>query len=126
MRFRFILAFTTVILLISCDGKKSEYYGKVIPRDTFIVILAELQIADAMNAMYALNQQGVNVNQGLVYQDVLRRHKCDREGFEKTMDYYTRNKAEFELIYKSVAEYLDGMNAAFGPADSVKMQSTTP
>ena len=126
MRFFYIIVVTFLLFLSSCGGEKNEYYGKTIPRDTFVVILAELQIADAMNAMYALNQQGVNINQGLVYQDVLRRHKCDREGFEMTMDYYTGHKEEFEKIYLSVAEYLDEMSARYSSGDSLKIQNINP
>jgi hypothetical protein len=122
MFFRIVFTFIVAISLISCSGGKKEYYGEVIPRDTFVVVLAEMQIADAMQAMYALNQQGTNISQGLVYQDIFRRHKCDREGFDKTMEYFTRNKEEFEGVYKSVTEYLENMQMKTGIADSLNVQ----
>ena len=85
----------------------NTYKGNLIPRDTIIVIIAEFQIADALQAHYALNQMGKSVDQGLVYLSILKKHSTDRESFAKTITYYTRNIEEFAEINKEVTLWLE-------------------
>lgn len=102
-RFFFIIL---IIFMISCTGKDS-YHGSIIERDTFVVILAELQISEAIQSHYALNQQSMPVNIGLYYKSVLKKHNTDRESFGKTIEYYSGRMDDFIDVYKDVQNYLE-------------------
>jgi len=116
----FFLSVLLVLLLLSCKNDKNDYEGSLIDRDTFIVILAELQISDALMAHYALNQQPPPANQGLLYLSILNKHNTDRESFRKTMTYYSQELKEFDALYKDVKDYIDEQQSSYAAPDSVK------
>jgi len=107
MLFRFLFFSAITFITVSCNNNNNTYKGNLIPRDTIIVIIAEFQIADALQAHYALNQMGKSVDQGLVYLSILKKHSTDRESFAKTITYYTRNIEEFAEINKEVTLWLE-------------------
>lgn len=106
--------------MISCNSGKDSYQGSLIQCDTFVVILAELQISEAIQSHYALNQQAMPVNIGLYYKSVLKKHNTDRESFGKTVEYYSRRMDDFVDVYKDVQNYLEEEKSKLTPADTAK------
>jgi hypothetical protein len=113
----FFLIFT--MFMISCTSK-DNYQGSIIQRDTFVVVLAEMQIAEAIQSHYALNQQPMPVNIGLYYKSVLKRHNTDRESFSKTIEYYSGRIDDFSDVYGEVQKYLENEQDKLTAADSTK------
>jgi len=119
MHSRFFLIIFT-IFMISCKSGKDSYQGSLIQRDTFVVILAELQISEAIQSHYALNQQAMPVNIGLYYKSVLKKHNTDRESFGKTVEYYSGRMDDFVNVYKEVQNYLEEEKSKLSHADTAK------
>ncbi|PKP20964.1 MAG: hypothetical protein CVU05_07840 [Bacteroidetes bacterium HGW-Bacteroidetes-21] len=117
----FILYLLFFIVLLSCEHK-SEYQGNLIPRDSFVVIMADMHIADAIYTQYILNESRPPFNQGILYMKVFQKHNTDRESFEKTFDYYARNIPEFDLVYDDVVALLEDKNRSYDKKDSLDIQ----
>lgn len=119
MSFRWLSFLLVLLFMSSCVKEKEAYQGSFIQADSMVVILAELQIADALQAHFALNQSGKPVNQSVVYLSILKKHQTDRESFSKTMGYYSRNLEEFRELYGKVEVYIQEMQAGEGVTDTV-------
>jgi hypothetical protein len=107
-----LLALITLFALTAaCDGREGKLPEGILPRDSVVVILADIHIAEAG----ALNKTaGGDVLKQFAkdhYLYVLQIHNTTREAFEKSYRYYAEEPEKFESMYTDVINELSRRQA---------------
>ncbi|MBK7964641.1 MAG: DUF4296 domain-containing protein [Bacteroidetes bacterium] len=103
-------------VFISCSKKEVKIPADVIPRDTMIVILAEIHLAEA--TIQVLN---VDVNDSTkiasfgLYRYIFSKHNISQDLFKKSFDYYRSEPAYFHTMYDEVITHLSEDQAKYSP-----------
>lgn len=90
-------------VLIGCSKKEVEIPNDVIPRDTMIVVLAEVHLAEA--TIQVLN---VDLNDSTkiasfgFYRHIFSKHNITQELFKRSFDFYRSEPAYFHTMYDEV------------------------
>jgi hypothetical protein len=101
-------------LFFGCSKKQVEVPEDVIPRDTMIVVLAEIHLAEA--SIQVLN---VEVKDSLravsfgFYHHIFSKHKITQELFKKSFDYYRSEPTYFHAMYDEVITHLSEEQAKY-------------
>ena len=101
-------------LFFGCSKKEVKVPADVIPRDTMIVVLAEIHLAEA--SIQVLN---VEVKDSLkavsfgLYNYIFSKHKITQELFKKSFDYYRSEPAYFHAMYDEVITHLSEDQAKY-------------
>lgn len=103
-------------LFFSCSKKQVEVPADVISRDTMIVVLAEIHLAEA--SIQVLN---VEVKDSLkavsfgLYNYIFSKHKITQELFKKSFDFYRSEPAYLHAMYDEVITHLSEDQAKYSP-----------
>jgi hypothetical protein len=94
-------------VLIGCSKKEVEIPDDVIPRDTMILVLAEIHLAEATIQVLNvdLNDSTKIASFGL-YRHIFSKHKITQELFKKSFDFYKSEPAYFHTMYDEVITHL--------------------
>ncbi len=101
-------------LFFGCSKKQVEVPADVIPRDTMIIVLAEIHLAEA--SIQVLN---VDVNDSFkavsfgLYNYIFSKHKITQELFKKSFDFYRSEPAYFHAMYDEVITHLSEDQAKY-------------
>ena len=100
MKKLFSLAFI-ILICISCNDNKNTLPEGIIPRDSMIVILADIHIAEAklQNAGPAFRDKTFK---SAYLQQVLRKAGVDSSRFLGSFDYYSSHPEIFSIMYEQV------------------------
>lgn len=99
--------FTTAILLVSAllisACNKNKVPEGVIKEKTMIELLTEMHTADA----YFNNITGYECDTMIgeinyTYNQIFKKYGTTKEGFERSMDYYSQNPKKFREMYEKV------------------------
>jgi hypothetical protein len=124
-------------LLISCSKKEVEIPDDVIPRDTMIVVLAEIHLAEATIQVLnvELNDSTKKAAVGL-YRHIFSKHKITQANFKKSFDFYRNEPTYLHAMYDEVITRLSedqaknssmpGRSPAKEPAINDKVVQPTP
>jgi len=82
--------------------KKSE----IIPKESFVPILVEIHLADALLQMSLVRQDYPGRDSISNYQDILKNHGYTKEMFDKTIEFYERDPDELNDLYEKVVSEL--------------------
>lgn len=90
-------------VLIGCSKKEVEIPYDVIPRDTMIVVLAEIHLAEATIQVLNvdLNETTKIASFGF-YRHIFSKHNITQELFQKSFDFYRTEPAYFHAMYDEV------------------------
>jgi hypothetical protein len=90
-------------IFISCSKKEVEIPDDVIPRDTMIVVLAEIHLAEATIQVLniELNDSTKKAAVGL-YRHIFSKHKISQELFKKSFDFYRNEPTYLHAMYDEV------------------------
>jgi Domain of unknown function (DUF4296) len=90
-------------VLISCSKKEVEVPDDVIPRDSMIVILSEIHLAEATIQVLNvdLNDSTKIASFGL-YRHIFSKHNITQELFKKSFDFYRTEPTYFHAMYDEV------------------------
>ena len=95
---------------ISCTSKKptnaleSDY---IIQKDSFISILADVQIIEAGLRKEAVSSEKLKQLSNQYYQFLFEQYNIDKQRFDSSLNYYKMNLDEFESLYKEVIKTLE-------------------
>ncbi len=101
-------------VLIGCSKKEVEVPDDVISRDSMIVILAEIHLAEATIQVLNvdLNDSTKIASFGL-YRHIFSKHKITQELFKKSFDFYKSEPAYFHTMYDEVITNLSEDQAKY-------------
>ncbi len=100
-----------IFLGVSCQHpgekiKKSE----IIPKESFVPILVEIHLADALLQMSLVRQDYPGRDSISNYQDILKNHGYTKEMFDKTIEFYERDPDPSDYPGRSDFKYLGPEN----------------
>jgi uncharacterized protein (UPF0276 family) len=80
------------------------FNNNIIDEDTFIDVLVDIHIADAIIVVNGLkiNTDSTQIRQ--YYHDVLVKYDITQVQLQQTLVYYAKNPRDFERLYKKVSE----------------------
>ncbi|MBN3035268.1 MAG: DUF4296 domain-containing protein [Bacteroidales bacterium] len=94
-----------IIFLASCTREvtpESDPPGSLIPRDTMVVLLARMHMAEAILYVKQKNGEQVKTIQDQYFRDILDEYGLTRDGFEDNLDWYQQDMEEFDRMYGEV------------------------
>lgn len=107
---------TSIILLFfvnSCTYFEAEVDPDIIQRDTFILSLVDVHIADVLLAKERKFDKSLKDTTGKksYYNSIFKKYKINEYRFNKTVTYYGEHIPEYNEIYKEVIEKLSEARA---------------
>lgn len=103
-----ILLIFFVILLLSCSSRP-KVFRNIIPTDTLIYILVDINLADGMYRTGSLPEH-LQSNDSLIYIALYSKYGYSREKLDCTFAYYIKYQPEqLEKIYEKVISILSKM-----------------
>ncbi|MDB5192165.1 MAG: hypothetical protein JWQ96_1728 [Segetibacter sp.] len=99
-----LLFLTLLTFLLSCS---SQIPKDIIPPDKMKVVLFDMIRADEFLNNYVFNDTSLNKKQEttLMYEQVFKIHKTNKEQFYKSYIYYQQNPDKNKALYDSVNSY---------------------
>lgn len=93
----------------------------VIPRDSMIIILGDIHVAEALSQSISKKALGSDTarykNLRTYYQDVFKFHKIEGERFSTSFDYYAKQPKLFDEMYEEVMKQLGDLEAVVKKVD---------
>jgi hypothetical protein len=113
MRFLRISAwfFLFALALAACNSKNSD--EKIIGRDKFVLVIADLHMADATLAVAGLNVSKDTTEIELYYQAIFAKHGVTQKQIDNSFKHYAKKPRILEKIYDEVSEYLAKQEEVF-------------
>lgn len=104
--------FIISLLMSHCSMQQNdEELENLIPREKMVVILADIQVAEAY--LEDLKKSGFKVKDSSIfyYEQVFKKNKVTPISFEESLLYYKRNMDELEGMYTDVITRLNQLKA---------------
>jgi hypothetical protein len=101
---RKIINITLLALLLSCKEKESDTTDVppgLIPRDTFVKVLADFALAEAASNMNIINARVDRLDSVYAF-NPLKEHKIRKTQYDSTVKFYTEHPDLYKKIYESV------------------------
>ncbi|MGD9992783.1 MAG: DUF4296 domain-containing protein [Salinivirgaceae bacterium] len=106
MRFLRISAwfFLFALALAACNSKNPD--EKIIGRDEFVLVIADLHMADATLAVAGLNVSKDTTEIEMYYQAIFAKHGVTQKQIDNSFKHYAKKPRILEKIYEEVSETL--------------------
>lgn len=107
----------------SCSSFFAEENYDIIPRDTFVMVLADMHLTDVLLVENRNFDRNLNDTTGKksYYNILLKKHEINEYKFIKTVEYYSENTVEYSQIYTDVINELSKRRVeVLTPIDSLQ------
>lgn len=112
MKYLSIILLASIILLSSCTNKKKEEdSSKYIPREKMVLVLADMQIAEAYLEKQKKNMRKLKDSTLLYYEKVFKKHQISPLEFEESLLWYKKDYDDLDLLYIDVITRLNELKA---------------
>ncbi len=99
MRYTKLFTITILILLAACKNKQEQSY-KIIPKDTMVMLLTDIHLADA--SVTILSQRKKLKNPEQYYLHIFKKYNITKAVFDSSVSYYSFHPKEYQKIYEDV------------------------
>ncbi len=114
------------LLLLGCNySEKEKLPENIIPEKQLIPILVDIHFADATLSVLHFDKKNDRYKPENYYNIVLKKHGVDRKIFDKSIEYYSKNPKELDIIYDKVLNEFSKLKANLTKSDT-STQSSTP
>lgn len=106
-----VLLFTA--LLVGCgNSKEVEIPDDLIPTETFVGIMIDVQLTEGMNSQrnYGRTNSPSTRSAHDPYSEIFEKHGVNAEEFKRTYDFYSHNPGKMEVIYEHVLDSLNKLD----------------
>lgn len=107
------------VLLAACSQADTEPEG-LLPRDTFVQVLADLQLVEARIHQELMLQPVSRIPSDTYAQEVFARRGVSEAAFKESFAYYAADNAGMTAIYEAVIAELSQRKDSVGQAEPVK------
>ena len=112
---RNLILIIVALLMAGCyntyTDQADETPGGIIHRDTMVLVLAEVEIAEsALREMQNVGKETGELKEAY-YHNIFRRHGISREQFDSSLLYYRSDPAVMDKIYEDVITRLSKMES---------------
>ena len=114
------------LLILGCNySEKEKPPVNIIPEKQFIPILVDIHFADATLSVLHFDKKNDRYKPENYYNIVLKKHGVDRKKFDKSIEYYSKNPEELDIIYDKVLNEFSKLKANLTKAGRDTQLSTT-
>jgi len=106
----FILSF--FVILIACRNKNNSPDG-IIPENQFVSILVDIHLADATLNIIQMKNANLEFTADDYYFSVLKKHNTNKQKFDKSLEYYSKDMVRYNKIYDEVLKNLSILEGNF-------------
>ena len=100
-----------ITMIGACKSKHEPADATIIPIDTLVTLLAEIQLIEAANAIHIMQSKDPKKMAAAHYVGLFQRYGISQQRFETSMHHYNNNPELLEEIYGSVIEELSKKQA---------------
>lgn len=97
-----------IVLCLSCNS--SDKKAKIIPRNDFINLLADIHLYDALSTDYSLSEYFEGVDSVTLYRSIFAKYGVSSESFSETMAWYSSRPEKFDKLYDEVFGKVNKLN----------------
>lgn len=115
MRYLYSIIPIFIFFLFACNSENKKEKMEVIPKKELIPILVDMHKVDGALSVYRIRREYRFYDKKKIYDVVLAQHNTTREQFNYSLEYYSEDLEEFELIFEKVIEELSKLE---NPADA--------
>lgn len=118
MKIKFYTIFFIIIFSFSC-GKNMRMHrnDRVIPQKTFVQMLIQIHLADAIFSKENLSDPKLNMDSASYYNQIFKKYNINREQFYFSLKYYVQHIDKFIAIQTIV---IDSLKNRFSYLDSIE------
>lgn len=103
MKFRTYLLLSFLILITACSKPEVKVPADIIPRDSMIVVLADIHLIEATIQLKGLGRNDTLKAEAYGrYRYVFNKHKISSTQFRKSLEYYRSEPEYFHTMYNEV------------------------
>lgn len=114
------------LLLLGCNySEKKKLPENIIPEKQLIPILVDIHFADATLSVLHFDKKNARYKPENYYNIVLKKHGIDRKKFDESIEYYSKNPEELDIIYDKVLNEFSKLKANLTKSDTSTQSSTT-
>jgi hypothetical protein len=107
------------VVLVACSPAKPEPEG-LVPRDTFVQVLADLQLVEARIHQELMLQPVGRIASDAYAEEVFAKRGVSQAAFKESFTYYASDNAVMTAIYEDVIAELSQRKDSVGQAEPVK------
>ena len=97
------------VLLFSCQQNPEAHLPKgILDTDKMTSVMVDIQLVEGLIAVRTIQTEKIN----FYYNSTFKKHKIDKETFDRSIEYYTDHPAELEIIYQDVITELSKKQAS--------------
>lgn len=121
--FRIYLLF--LFFILGCNySEKKKPPENIIPEKQLIPILVDIHFADATLSVLHFDKKNARYKPENYYNIVLKKHGIDRKKFDESIEYYSKNPEELDIIYDKVLNEFSKLKANLTKSDTSTRSST--
>jgi hypothetical protein len=99
-----------VFSLFSCNSKK-DIPDNVIPFDDMVDIIYKIHVTDGLLTLSKVRRSVVKIDTTNYYDALLNNYNYNRQDFDTSLYYYSKNIDQYDLIYDEVLNRLSKIEA---------------
>lgn len=100
------LFFLLLIFIFACEQPKTEVPKNIIPEDSIVKIIADVEIIEAGLSLSQVSQDTVVPATKKYYGTILKKYRITQKRFEESLSYFSTNPERFEGIFEKVINEL--------------------
>lgn len=120
------LAFMLMLSAACRDTERPEPPDDLIPRDSLVLILAEIHMMDAALIAKNVHNPEMREQANQIYYSIHASHGYSRTQFEETIAFYAEWTEEFIKVYDDVQLELKKLEAKYMRGESTGKEKYTP
>lgn len=108
----FFLILLLSVLIFSCNqGSKTKQVDGILPKDKFVEVLKDCQLAEASIYMQKMKQPDITPYTKHLYKAIFEKHHITEAQFNTNIDYYKSRPDELLIIYSNLVDTLSKMQS---------------
>lgn len=118
MKIKFYTIFLIIVFSFSC-GKNTRTHknDRVIPQKTFVQMLIQIHLADAIFSKENLSDSKLNMDSASYYNQIFKKYNINRKQFFFSLNYYIKHIDKFIAIQTIV---IDSLKKRYNYLDSIE------
>jgi len=101
-----------IILISSCSSQRNQTANEIIPQEKFVSIIKDVHLIEAVYETNKYNRETkANVALQVGYDSIFNLHEITYEDFQNSLQYYSLNDNDLELIYHQALEAIKKENS---------------
>jgi hypothetical protein len=106
MKLNTIIFFISILFQFSCSNPKQEIPENILNEEQMVALMCDMQLAEATIKLQINRLDSASIHSDSLYEAVFKKHRINKEIFDKNFEYYSLQPSAMEGIYNRVIETL--------------------